>query len=169
MPPTGAGVEPVIEKLLRDYGLPYAIRTDNGVPFSSTGAGGLSQLSVHWLKLGIRLERIEPGCPQQNGRHERLHRTLKAETANPPAADAVAQQARFDRFLSVYNEQRPHEALGQIPPAWLHRLNCELSWVVHPADARKLNLRELNDAWRAEWCGVVRCSRQTVEVDGLGL
>jgi transposase InsO family protein len=117
VPPTVADVEPIIDGLLREYGLPAAIRTDNGVPFSSTGAGGLSRLSVDWLKLGIRLERIEPGCPQQNGRHERLHRTLKAETASPPAANLAAQQARFDQFLCVYNEERPHEALGQIPPA----------------------------------------------------
>ena len=72
---------------------------------------------MHWLKLGIRLERIEPGCPQQNGRHERFHRTLKAETTKPPAATLAAQQVRFDEFLSLYNQERPHEALGQIPPA----------------------------------------------------
>ena len=117
VPPTIAGVGPVVDRLLRDHGLPGAIRSDNGVPFSSTGAGGLSRLSVHWLKLGIRLERIEPGCPQQNGRHERFHRTLKAETTKPPAATLAAQQVRFDEFLSLYNHERPHEALGQIPPA----------------------------------------------------
>ena len=119
VPPTGDGVEPVIDRLLREHGLPQAIRTDNGTPFSSTGPGGLSRLSVQWLKLGIRLERIEPGCPQQNGRHERMHRTLKAETANPPQASMKAQQARFDDFRHIYNHERPHEALGQIPPATL--------------------------------------------------
>ena len=117
VPPTGEGVQPVIERLLREHGLPGAIRSDNGPPFASTAAGGLSRLSVSWLKLGIRLERIEPGCPQQNGRHERMHRTLKAETARPPAADPPAQQACFDVFRQVYNEERPHEALGQVPPA----------------------------------------------------
>ena len=119
--PTGEGVEPQVERLLREHGLPGVIRTDNGPPFASVGAGGLTRLSVSWLKLGIRLERIEPGCPQQNGRHERLHRTLKAETANPPAADPTAQQACFDRFRQVYNEERPHEALGQVPPADIWR------------------------------------------------
>jgi putative transposase len=121
VPPTGEGVQPVIEHLLREHGLPDAIRSDNGPPFASTAAGGLSRLSVSWLKLGIRLERIEPGCPEQNGRHERMHRTLKAETAQPPAADPMAQQACFDVFRQVYNEERPHEALGQVPPAAVWR------------------------------------------------
>ncbi len=115
--PTGEGVQPVIERLLREHGLPGAIRSDNGPPFASTAAGGLSRLSVSWLKLGIRLERIEPGCPEQNGRHERMHRTLKAETTHPPATDPPAQQACFDVFRQVYNEERPHEALDQAPPA----------------------------------------------------
>lgn len=121
VPPTGEGVQPVIERLLREHGLPGAIRSDNGPPFASTAAGGLSRLSVSWLKLGIRLERIEPGCPEQNGRHERMHRTLKAETTSPPAADPPAQQACFDVFRQVYNEERPHEALGQVPPATVWR------------------------------------------------
>ncbi len=121
VPPTGEGVQPVIERLLREYGLPGAIRSDNGPPFASTAAGGLSRLSVSWLKLGIRLERIEPGCPEQNGRHERMHRTLKAETTRPPAADPPAQQACFDVFRQVYNEERPHEALDQVPPATIWR------------------------------------------------
>jgi hypothetical protein len=110
-------VRSALEELLREYGLPLRIRSDNGSPFASTGAGGLSVLSVWWLKLGIALERIEPGCPHQNGRHERMHGTLKAETAQPPAASAMAQQQRFDRFRQIYNHERPHEALGQIPPA----------------------------------------------------
>jgi putative transposase len=119
--PTGEGVQPVIECLLREHGLPGAIRSDNGPPFASTAAGGLSRLSVSWLKLGIRLERIEPGCPEQNGRHERMHRTLKAETTRPPAADPPAQQTCFDIFRQVYNEERPHEALDQVPPAMVWR------------------------------------------------
>jgi len=121
VPPTGEGVGPQIERLLHEYGLPGTIRTDNGPPFASAGAGGLSRLSVSWLKLGVGLERIEPGCPQQNGRHERMHRTLKADTASPPAADPTAQQARFDCFRHVYNQERPHEALGQVPPATVWR------------------------------------------------
>ena len=109
---------PVFERLFREYGLPEAIKTDNGSPFASICAlARLSRLSVRWLKLGIRLERIEPGHPEQNGRHERMHRTLKQETARPPAASREAQQERFDRFRSVYNEQRPHEGLAQKTPS----------------------------------------------------
>jgi transposase InsO family protein len=115
--PTAAGVQPVVEAALREHGLPRAIRSDNGSPFASPGAGGLTRLSVQWIKLGIRLERIVPGKPQQNGRHERMHATLKAETAAPPAATAAEQQARFDAFRHSYNHDRPHEALGQAPPA----------------------------------------------------
>ena len=92
-------------------------RTDNGPPFASTGAGGLTPLSVWWVKLGITPERIDPGKPGQNGRHERMHRTLKAEAATPPAADLRRQQHACDRFRSEYNEVRPHEALDQTPPA----------------------------------------------------
>lgn len=115
--PTREGVEPVFERAFREYGLPLALRTDNGPPFASTGAGGLSRLAVGWLKLGIRLERIDPGKPQQNGRHERMHRTLKQETSSPAAETPAQQQARFDRFREDYNGTRPHEALGQEPPA----------------------------------------------------
>jgi transposase InsO family protein len=117
VPPTGEGVEPRFMRAFREHGLPLAIRTDNGPPFASTGAGGLSRLSVGWLKLGIKLERIDPGQPQQNGRHERMHRTLKAETSRPPAPNLRQQQRRFDRFRQDYNQERPHEALGQTPPA----------------------------------------------------
>src|SRR6185295_6293931 len=112
-----SGAWPVFERLFREYGLPRSIRTDNGSPFASTSLGRLSRLSVRWLKLGIRLERIAPGHPEQNGSHERMHRTLKAETTRPPGANFLVQQARFDQFRRSYNEERPHEALGQKPPA----------------------------------------------------
>jgi len=115
--PTGDGARPRFERAFRAFGLPRAIRTDNGAPFASIGAAGLSRLSIDWVKLGIKLERIDPGQPQQNGRHERMHRTLKAETSRPPAQNARQQQARFDRFRRDYNHERPHEALGQEPPA----------------------------------------------------
>jgi putative transposase len=115
--PTGAGVQPRFERAFHEHGLPLAIRTDNGAPFSSSGAGGLSRLSIGWLKLGIKLERIDPGQPQQNGRHERMHRTLKDDTSRPPATNPRQQQRRFDRFRHEYNEVRPHEALNQEPPA----------------------------------------------------
>jgi len=114
--PTGAEVERACNRLFREYGLPRAMRMDNGTPFASSGAAGLTRLSVGWVKLGIRLERIDPGSPQQNGRHERMHRTLKQQTAQPPAANAREQQAKFDDFRREFNEQRPHEALGQVTP-----------------------------------------------------
>lgn len=104
-------------RLFKDHGLPERIRSDNGVPFASRAAGGLSRLSVWWIRLGILPERIEPGKPQQNGRHERMHRTLKKATAKPPASSLRVQQRRFDDFRQEYNEQRPHEALKQQTPA----------------------------------------------------
>jgi transposase InsO family protein len=116
-PPTLAGVKAVMERVFSEIGLPETIRSDNGSPFGSTGAGGLSRLSVWFLKLAIEPRFIPPGSPQDNGRHERLHRTLKAETARPPARSRMQQQGRFDHFREVYNEQRPHEALVQATPA----------------------------------------------------
>jgi transposase InsO family protein len=115
--PSYEQVKALFEQAFRRFGRPRAIRTDNGEPFASAGTAGLSRLSVEWLKAGIALERIERGQPQQNGRHERMHRTLKAETSSPPAATQAEQQARFDRFRRYYNQQRPHESLGQTPPA----------------------------------------------------
>jgi len=105
-----------LERYFREFSLPAAILSDNGTPFSSRALGRLSRLSVWWLKLGIEPLLIEPGHPEQNGRHERMHRTLKQETARPPAASLEAQQRRFDAFRTLYNEERPHEALGQRPP-----------------------------------------------------
>ena len=120
--PTHAASQPVFADLVRRLGLPDRIRTDNGVPFATSALGRLSQLSVWWIKLGITPELIEPAHPQQNGRHERLHRTLKAETTKPPAQTARAQQRRFRAFQAEFNEERPHEALGGDPPAsWYHR------------------------------------------------
>lgn len=109
------------ERLFREYGVPERLRTDNGVPFGSTALCGLSRLSAWWLKLGIELERIEPGCPEQNGAHERYHRTLKREATRPPERSQRAQQARFDRFRRLYNELRPHEGIGMSTPAELYR------------------------------------------------
>jgi transposase InsO family protein len=105
------------ERVFREFGVPLRIRSDNGPPFASTGLGGLSALSVWWMKLGILPERIEPGQPQQNGRHERMHKTLKAEATMPAQATLVEQQRVFDRFRGIYNDVRPHEALGQKTPA----------------------------------------------------
>ena len=110
-------VNAICDAAMREYGLPERIRTDNGVPFATTSVRGLSRLSVKWMKLGITHERIEPGEPQQNGRHERMHRTLKRDTALPPAFSLQEQQDRFDRFQRCFNEERPHEALGFATPA----------------------------------------------------
>ena len=118
--PTLEHVQPQFERVFVEYGLPTAIRTDNGPPFASTGLGGLSRLAVWWLRLGITPDRIEPGRPEQNGRHERFHKTLKAETASPPASTPAAQQRRFDRFTREYNEDRPHESLADDTPADLY-------------------------------------------------
>ena len=114
------GIQPVFEAAFREYGLPVAIRTDNGPPFATTTVGGLSKLSIWWLKLGIVPERIVPGHPGQNGRHERMHRTLKKETATPPRYTWRAQQRAFDRFCLEYNQERPHEAIDQQVPAELY-------------------------------------------------
>ena len=110
-------VQRTFERVFREFGLPEVIRTDNGPPFSSLAPSGLSRLAVWWIRLGILPERIAPGRPDQNGRHERMHRTLKAETARNPRSSMRAQQRRFDQFREEYNSERPHEALGQATPA----------------------------------------------------
>jgi transposase InsO family protein len=114
---TGSATAAVFHRLFREVGLPDAIRTDNGVPFVSTGLHGLSALSIWWMQLGIRHHRTRPARPQDNGSHERMHRELKKETARPPAATLRAQQAAFDAFRHRYNDERPHEALGLATPA----------------------------------------------------
>jgi len=112
---------PVFQSAFQRFGLPTAIRTDNGVPFASPNAlYGLSRLSVWWLRLGIAIERIKPGHPQQNGRHERMHLTLKLETTRPAAANLLAQQQVFDGFVETFNTERPHQALGMRYPAQLY-------------------------------------------------
>jgi transposase InsO family protein len=116
----GPHVRAVMEAMFREYGLPQAMRSDNGPPFASRAPGGLSRLSMWWMKLGIRHERIDPGCPQQNGRHERMHKTMKQETATPPAANRRRQQEAFILFEREYNEQRPHEALQWRTPSDLY-------------------------------------------------
>src|ERR1700740_1918468 len=108
----------VFERTFKEFGLPAVIRTDNGVPFASAHAiYGLSKLAVWWLRLGIQIERIKPGHPQQNGRHERMHLTLKREATKPAAANVLQQQARFDTFVAQYNRERPHQALEMKVPA----------------------------------------------------
>lgn len=114
------GVKPWFTRLFKEYGLPRRIRSDNGVPFATTTLARLSSLSAWWIKLGVLPELIEPGKPQQNGRHERMHRTLKAETTKPPAGNLVAQQRKFNRFREEFNHERPHEALDQETPASIY-------------------------------------------------
>lgn len=120
----GTQLEPskiVFTRLFKQYGLPRRIRTDNGVPFASHTLGRLSRLSAWWVRLGIFPEFIEPGKPQQNGKHERMHRTLKDETTKPPAANSRAQQRKFNAFKREFNEERPHEALDMNTPAQLYQ------------------------------------------------
>jgi transposase InsO family protein len=120
----GAPVWPVFERLFSEYGVPRIIRTDNGAPFATRGLAGLSRLSANWLRIGIRHERIEPGQPQQNGSHERMHRTLKRETTRPAKANLLQQQERFDRFVDEFNNDRPHESLDMQCPAALYQPSC---------------------------------------------
>jgi len=115
--PDEAHVRVHFERAFAEFGLPDRIRTDNGPPFATRSAGGLSKLAVWWVQLGITPERIEPGHPEQNGRHERMHRTLAEEATRPPSRNLRRQQRAFDLFRQQYNQQRPHEALGQKPPA----------------------------------------------------
>ncbi len=116
-----AHVWPVFAAAFGEFGLPRAVRSDNGPPFASRGAAGLSRLAVQLIKAGILPERIAPGKPQQNGRHERMHLTLKQDTASPPARSLAEQIVRFQDFRRIYNHERPHEALGQVPPGRLYR------------------------------------------------
>lgn len=113
----GHGVRAVFARIFAEYGLPGAIRTDNGVPFATTGIHGLSQLNVWWMRLGIQHQRILPAHPQQNGAHERMHKTLKAEAIRPPRGTLAAQQRAFNAFRQLYNEERPHAALDGATPA----------------------------------------------------
>src|SRR5215207_4568619 len=135
-------VQPIMISAFREYGMPWAMRSDNGPPFATSALGGLSKLSVWWLRLGIKVERIEPGKPQQNGRHERFHRTLQQHTAAPPARTLGAQQRCFEQFTQEYNQQRPHEALGQDTPAE----HYERSSREYPA--RLPAAREFPDEWQ---------------------
>jgi len=117
----------VFERVFKDFGLPDAIRTDNGAPFASGNAlFGLSTLAVWWLRLGIKLQRIKPAHPQQNGRHERMHLTLKKEATKPASFNFLQQQERFDRFIQVYNHERPHQALAGAYPADLYTPSARL-------------------------------------------
>jgi len=138
------------ERIFRDFGLPLGIRTDNGLPFASANAlFGLSRLSVWWLRLGIQIERIQPGHPQQNGRHERMHLTLKKEATKPAAHNLLQQQAKFDDFVACYNDERPHQAIGMKYPSELYR----------PSPRPYSGLPELEYPFHDKTVTVTRCGR----------
>jgi transposase InsO family protein len=146
----------VFESVFAEYGLPEVIRSDNGVPFACTGPGGLTELSAWWTKLGIRHSRIDPGKPQQNGRHERMHRTLKDETASPPRKSMRAQQRAFDLFRKVYNDERPHEALDGARPADLYvssqRMYRHVGRMEYPFESEVVFVGATG---KARWCGAL--------------
>lgn len=150
------GAKAVWITTFREYGLPRVIRSDNGTPFASVGIGGLSRLSAWWIRLGILPERIAPGKPQQNGSHERMHRTLKAEVASKPQASFKSQQQAFNYFVHEYNYIRPHEALGQVPPATIYSPSPReypliLPQLQYPADMTVRHVRTNGQIrWRGE-------------------
>ena len=150
-----AHAKPVFEAAFREYGLPERMRTDNGAPFGSNGDTGLSGLAVWWIKLGIYPERIRPGKPQENGRHERMHLTLKQATASPPARNRRAQQRRFDRFREEYNQERPHEGLGLAPPAEFYAPSGRPwpSRLAEPEYASELEVRRVDAGGQIRWRG----------------
>jgi len=151
----GMQAHAVFEAVFREHGLPEAIRTDNGPPFASKAPAGLSRLSMWWLRLGIRHERIEPGHPEQNGRHERMHQTLKQETASPPRGNLRQQQQAFQRFQREYNEERPHEALEYRTPAEFYAASAR----VYPSRLPELeyvpgvHLRRISQQGSVKWKG----------------
>ena len=158
--PTTAASQPVFTRLFRRYGLPERLRSDNGPPFASNAMGRLSTLSVWWIRLGIRPELIEPAHPEQNGRHERMHRTLKAATARPPPTDPAAQQRCFDALRREYNTVRPHEALHDATPASGYtasprRYPATLAPLAYPGHyERRLVSRNGGIRWNHAWVNV---------------
>jgi putative transposase len=153
--PTYEATRGRFERAFKEYGLPDRIRSDNGPPFASTGLAGLSRLSVWWIRLGIRPERIARGHPEQNGSHEQFHAVLKADTTRPPAADAPAQQRRFTRFCAEYNHERPHEGLHDEVPATHYQpsprpLPARVPALEYPAH---LEIRRVSPIGQISWGG----------------
>ena len=148
-----AQVSAVCDAAMREYGVPERIRTDNGAPFAGTGLLGLSKLSLSWTKLGILHERIQPGKPQQNGRHERMHRTLKEDTTKPPARTLTAQQKKFDSFRATFNHERPHEALGNETPGSIYVPSTRMmpSRVVPFVYPKTFETRRVNNSGDVSW------------------
>jgi len=164
--------KPVFTRLFKEYGLPQAIRTDNGVPFATTTLARLSSLSAWWVRLGVMPQFIEPGKPQQNGRHERMHRTLKAETTRPAAASLQAQQRRFNAFRAEFNHERPHEALEQATPASYYHpsprpMPDRLPALVYP-DRFEVRYVSANGGirWKKDWVNVsIVCAGEYVGLE----
>ena len=157
-------VRPVFEKIFQRHGMPERLRMDNGTPFASTGVGRFSRMSLWWKGLGITLEYIEPGCPEQNGVHERMHRTLKAEATKPPADTMGGQQRRFDQWREQFNQERPHEALGQRVPAILYE-RSERAYTGEVQEARYglgYALRRVRSNGQIKWCGQLRFISETL-------
>lgn len=143
----------VCEEVFRARGLPLAIRSDNGAPFASTGLAGLTKLSTYWMRLGIVRERIRPAHPEENGRHERMHRTLKFDTARPPRSNLLQQQERFDDFVDEFNNERPHEALAMKRPAEVYEQSP--SPRIHPPSLTELTYPEHDDVLRVNRDGMI--------------
>jgi len=161
--------QPVFESAFKEFGLPNAIRTDNGTPFASRAPAGLSCLAIWWIRLGIRPERIQPGKPQQNGRHERMHRTLKQETQKPPKENMKRQQEAFDQFRARFNQERPHEALGQKTPASVYVPSPRPYPAIlpEPEYSSEFDVRTVTNGGRVRWNGTHwyvswNLSRQTI-------
>lgn len=148
------------EELFRRYGLPNAIRSDNGAPFASRGLAGLTKLSVYWMLLGIRVERIRPSHPEENGQHERMHRTLKQETTKPPAKNLLQQQERFDAFGHDFNRERPHEAIAMRCPADVYKRSSRAL----PARCPEPDYASCDDVVRVSKNGYISLGRNLVYV-----
>jgi transposase InsO family protein len=143
-------------RMFREYGLPAAIRSDNGPPFASTGLMGLTKLSVYWMKLGIAVERSRPAHPQDNGRHERMHRTLKQETTRPACGNLLKQQQAFDRFVEQFNGERPHEALGMKPPGSVYVPSARR----YPDELPQFDYSSYDDVIKVHRGGTIRLSQR---------
>ena len=167
----GAVVCPWFEWVFREYGLPQAIRTDNGAPFASLAVGGISALSKWWIQLGIRPERIRPGTPSQNGRHERMHRTLKAATLQPPGTNLMAQQRQFDAFVYEYNWERSHEALGRKTPGSVYQCSTRSYPVRTPAVEydSEYTVRQVRQNGEIKWHGQLLYVSEILAKEPIGL
>ena len=158
--PDGKQVQRILDSAFLEFGVPGAIRSDGGPPFASTGPARLTELSVWLLRLGIRIEIIAPGKPQQNGRLERLHRTLKAETTKPPASDCAAQQRLFDRWRGEYNHERPHEALQLQTPGSVYRRSRHH----YPRPLVESSFDPVGTVTRVDKHGAIKWNRRNVHI-----